>query len=532
VGDTSFASRIAYLTLQNVKLGSDYGQQNSGSSAPKLLTDSTSVPGTSVVLGLWHLAFDPERNLSPTEDSRLGRVLMTLSKKSRSWRRMVLQLGLGASLSLSGQTVWAEGPGSMRYTATVLAIQQAEPAVVNIEGNKPAAPSSGNEGQLVNGMGAGVIIDSRGYILTNQHVVQDVAKIEVTLHDGTQLIGQLIDRDADTDLALIKVETKRRLPVIRCGTSSDLMRGEPVIAIGNPYGYHHSVTEGIISALHRDIPVNGVQEYPDLIQTDASINPGNSGGPLLNSDGQMIGINAAVRIGAQGIGFAIPVDRAIDIAGRMVGTHRRSKLENALEVETVYADGDSQLKIVSASGNKDVARGDIVTKMNGLAVKNRLDYELALVDVSPSSEVELEFLHGGVASKTKLLSKNSPTVRTQLVSSSTSKVTAVSSADAAFNLIGLRLEIADAQKVRAVDSNYKGGLRVTAVRPNSPAFNAQIKPGDVLVGLLDWQTPNWDDLAYIFNSPELKDSNSAKFHIMRGRELFWGNFDLVAHRTK
>ncbi len=484
------------------------------------------------MFGLWHAAFDPERGMFPTEDSRLGRVLMTLSKKSRSWRLMVLNLGLGASLSLSGQSAWAEGPTSTRYTATVLAIQQAEPAVVNIEGNKPAAPSGGNEGQLVNGMGAGVIVDSRGYILTNQHVVQDVSKIEVTLHDGTQLIGRLIDRDADTDLALIKVDTKRKLPVIRCGTSSDLMRGEHVIAIGNPYGYHHSVTEGIISALHRDIPVNGVQEYPDLIQTDASINPGNSGGPLLNSDGEMIGINAAVRIGAQGIGFAIPVDRAIDIAARMVASHRRNRLDSSIEVETVYANGESRLKIVSASGNKDLGRGDIVTKMNGQVIKNRLDYELAMVDVAPNSEVELEFLKDGVASTTRLSSRSAQGPRNQLVSSSSSKVTAATSADAAYNLIGVRLEVADASKVRAVDASYKGGLKVISVRPNSPAFHAQIKPGDVLVGLLDWQTPNWDDLAYIFNSSELKESASPKFHIMRGRELFWGNFDIATRRGR
>jgi serine protease Do len=490
------------------------------------------------VLGLWHVAFDPERDVSPTEDSRLGRVWMTLSKKSRSWRQLVLNLGLGTSLSLSGQSVWAEGPTSNRYTATVLAIQQAEPAVVNIEGNKPAAPSGGNEGQLVNGMGAGVIIDSRGYILTNQHVVQDVSKIEVTLHDGTQLVGHLIDRDAATDLALIKVDLpKRKLPVIRCGTSSDLMRGEHVIAIGNPYGYHHSVTEGIISALHRDIPVNGVQEYPDLIQTDASINPGNSGGPLLNSDGEMIGINAAVRIGAQGIGFAIPVDRAIDIAARMVANYRRNRLNGSLldgsiEVETTCSKGESHLKIVSASGNKDLGRGDIVTKINGQAVKNRLDYELAMVDVKPNSEIVFEYSKDGVASTTKLASRNSSGTRTQLVSSAGSKVTAATSGDTAYNLIGLRLEVADASKVRAIDESYKGGLRVISVKPHSPAYNAQIKAGDVLVGLLDWQTPNWDDLAYVLNSNELKESTAPKFHIMRGRELFWGNFEIGIRRTR
>ena len=99
-------------------------------------------------------------------------------------------------------------------------------------------------------------------------------------------------------------------------------------------------------------------------------------------------------------------------------------------------------------------------------------------------------------------------------------------------MIGLRLEVADGAKVRSVDANYKGGLRVTAVRPNSPAYNAQIKPGDILVGLVDWQTPNWDDLAYILNSAELKDNTSPKFHVMRGRELFWGNLELTPRRAR
>ncbi len=457
---------------------------------------------------------------------------MKLSIKKLTWRQRVLRLGLGASLTLCGQATWAESPTSLRVTPTVLAIKQAEPAVVNIEGNKPSS-TAGNEGQQVNGMGAGVIIDSRGYILTNQHVVQDVSRIEVTLHDGTQLIGQLIDRDPDTDLALIKVEPKQPLPTIRCGTSSDLLRGEPVIAIGNPFGYHHTVTEGIISALHRDIPVNGIQEYPDLIQTDASINPGNSGGPLLNAEGLMIGINAAVRIGAQGIGFAIPVDRATDIAARMIAEHRRYAPEKLISVETVYESGNVKTRVISSSGHEDLGRGDVIKSINGKTIQNRLDYELALVDLAPGREVKVVFQRGDEEASTQLRCASSPAgtgtsgTATQLVSSSVGKVTAASSAEAAYRLLGLRLEPADPAKVRAADPNYKGGLKVVSVRPSSPAFYAQLKPGDTLVGLLDWQTPDWSDLAYVFNSSELKSSKSPKFHIMRGRELFWGNFEIA-----
>ncbi|MCA9158984.1 MAG: trypsin-like peptidase domain-containing protein, partial [Planctomycetales bacterium] len=270
--------------------------------------------------------------------------------KSTQLGPLALTSLLGLSLCFPSAFVLADETSSVRRTNTVRAIQTAEPAVVNIEGNKPSNPAMADS-QQVNGMGAGVIIDARGYILTNQHVVQDVGRIEITLHDGTRHIGRLIARDADTDLALVKINSKTPLPVIRCGTSSDLMRGERVIAIGNPFGYHNTVTEGIVSALHRDIPVNGTQNYPDLIQTDASINPGNSGGPLLNADGEMIGINAAVRIGAQGIGFAIPVDKATEIAADMIAQHRRGSFESSVSVSTKYSEGAAYVEVVRASGS-------------------------------------------------------------------------------------------------------------------------------------------------------------------------------------
>ncbi len=163
-------------------------------------------------------------------------------------------------------------------------------------------------------MGTGTVIDERGYILTNYHVVADVRRIEVTLDDGRRLHGRA-DRLRRRDRPGGHQDSRRKpLPVIRLGTSADLMDGESVIALGNAFGYEQTVTRGIISALGRDVQVSDTQSYDDLIQTDASINPGNSGGPLLNIDGEMIGVNVAVRAGAQGIGFAIPIDDALNVA--------------------------------------------------------------------------------------------------------------------------------------------------------------------------------------------------------------------------
>lgn len=447
---------------------------------------------------------------------------MTQTLSLGTLRRSLAVFSLGLSMCLGNATVQADENTSLRHTTTVRAIKAAEPAVVNIEGNKPANPSSADS-QQVNGMGAGVIIDPRGYILTNQHVVQDVGRIEVTLHDGTRHVGQLIARDPDTDLALVKIPAKSSLPVIRCGTSSDLMRGERVIAIGNPFGYHHTVTEGIVSALHRDIPVNGTQNYPDLIQTDASINPGNSGGPLLNADGDMIGINAAVRIGAQGIGFAIPVDKAIEIAADMIAKHRKGGFELPLSVSTRYDQGTSRVEIVRASGT-ELQRGDVIRSIANRPIRTRLDYEFALLGQRAEARLDMDVERAGERFTSTLA------VDVPAPSSSNSRVQLASTAsiqDQAYRALGLKLEVADAAAVKRNDPSYKGGLRVAAVRKNSAADMAQIQTGDILVGLLEWQTPNWDDLAWILKSEEFSTVESPKFHIMRGREVFWGTMELT-----
>ena len=188
----------------------------------------------------------------------------------------------------------------LRETPVVKAVQRARGAIVNIRGEKTVAASASQAagsdgGRRVNGMGTGVLIDPRGYILTDYHVVNGVREVHVTRADGQRHTARLLAHDKEADLAILKIDCPTPLPVIPIGTSSDLMAGETVIAVGNAYGYEHTVTRGIISALHRSVQVSEAQYYDDLIQTDASINPGNSGGPLLNIDGEMIGINVAVR---------------------------------------------------------------------------------------------------------------------------------------------------------------------------------------------------------------------------------------------
>ncbi len=441
-------------------------------------------------------------------------------------------VSIAASCLIAPRSALAQPPDSPRITRTVLAIKAAESAVVNIEGNKPSSSSNGNgiaEPHQVNGMGSGVIIDPAGYILTNQHVVQDVSRIEVTLHDGSKYIGKIIDHDPSSDLALIKIQARGPLKKIEFGSSSDLICGEPVIAIGNPFGYHHTVTEGIISSLHRNIPVNGAQEYRDLIQTDASINPGNSGGPLLNAEGKMIGINAAVRMGAQGIGFAIPVDSALEIAADLLANYRLGSADNIVEVKTLLRDNGTAVQVVAIHSptkllSGELLVGDMLTAVGSTQVRNRLEYELALANSNSPESAELHYSRNGAIGH---VTANFRPVAKLITMASTRTAARTSEVEEKiWRQLGLRLQTTDPQKVVEVDANYKGGLRVWEVRENSPAHLALIRSGDILVGLVNWQTPDWEDLEWIMDSNEIRTQSKTRFYIIRAGGLFQGTLDI------
>jgi putative serine protease PepD len=175
------------------------------------------------------------------------------------------------------------------------------------------------------GQGSGFIIDKKGYILTNNHVVEKAQKIIVTLSDGTKIPASLVGRDPTSDLAVIQIPSGKVNMAVPLGDSDRIHVGQKAIAIGNPFGLSHTLTTGIVSAMNRSIRTDEGSQIDDLIQTDAAINPGNSGGPLLNSNGEVIGINTAIFSlsgGYQGIGFAIPINRAKEVATQLVTTGR------------------------------------------------------------------------------------------------------------------------------------------------------------------------------------------------------------------
>ena len=401
-----------------------------------------------------------------------------------------------------------------RRTAIVVAVASQRDSVVNIHGQKLVGSAEGEGGELrrVNGMGTGVVLDSRGYIVTNYHVVEGVKRIEVTLASGRTVAATLISHDPRTDLAVVKLDVDQPLPVARIGTSSDLMIGETVLALGNAYGYEHTVTRGIISALHRNVEVSRTQRYDDLIQTDASINPGNSGGPLLNIDGEVIGINVAVRAGAQGIGFAIPIDKVLDVVSQLLSVERIAHTWHGL---VVRGDG-RQGAVVEAVHRRSpadcvgVKAGDRIKRIGDVAITHQLDVERALLGRKPGERVSLTVVRAGGEEQVELS-----------VAAMTREPASI--ADRSWREVGLRLEPLPAATVQRLQSRYRGGLLVAEVRPDGPAAEQGIRKGDILVGLHVWETIAMDNLSYILQKAEEEHLNPIKFYVLRGRETRFGH---------
>jgi serine protease Do len=428
----------------------------------------------------------------------------------------------------------AREPSARRMTDVVIAVRAARPAVVNIQGQKtvPAAVQAAGTTEVphqVNGMGTGVIIDERGYILTNYHVVADVHHIVVTLDDHRQFTAELIARDATADLAIVKIPTTEQLPVISIGTSADLMEGEPVIAIGNAFGYEHTVTRGIVSALGRDVQVSDTQTYDNLIQTDASINPGNSGGPLLNVDGQMIGLNVAVRAGAQGIGFAIPVDHAMEVAARIMSVEQLQNKWHGLVTQAGDQPG-SPLIVEDVEGSSPAATaglkpGDAIRTVGHVAVTRPLDLERALLDCAAGEEVPVEVVRNGQTLTLDLALVNrliGPIAAHDGLAADSGKI---------WDLLGLELSEEPKATFTKRSTRYRGGMRVLDVRPDGPAAQQGIEPGDILVGMHRWETASPQDIDYIVTRPNLAQMGPLKFYVLRGKTTLYGHLDVATTTT-
>ena len=453
---------------------------------------------------------------------------------------LIIQLALLQLVYSFGSTqIFADNNGEDdRRTSIVNAVEECQPSVVNIRGRKTVKADSNSSSQAkkqVNGMGTGIVIDSRGYLLTNYHVVQGVRTIEVTTSDRLKTTAELLAHDPETDLAILKINTRDPLPPIKIGTSSDLLLAEQVIAIGNAYGYEHTVTTGIVSSLSRTVQVNDEQIYRNLIQTDAAINPGNSGGPLLNVRGELIGINVAVRIGAQGIAFAIPANDAIDVAADLMSEILPAENFHGLTFETEYVDHSPKLKIISVAAASPAAiegikPGAYVSKVNGRNVRTRLDFQTAMLNNSSKRKFKIEFDDESIVDLA--FSKATTPVRDAAVKmamgDSTLPKKANSAALLAWNPLGMKLVPASKAELKDRHPKYKRGLRVVDVRQGSPAEDEGIMPGDVLVAMHGWKTESLENLAYILQRPDVMKRQKFLFYILRDKEPFWGQMRVAS----
>lgn len=252
-------------------------------------------------------------------------------------------------------------------------------------------------------MGSGVVIDDRGYVLTNYHVVQNADRIVLDCVDGRSLTAEVVGSAPDHDLAVLRVTAKEKVQHVPIGTSRDLMIGETVIAIGNPFGLSHTVTTGVVSALHRSISADA-RRYTDFIQTDASINPGNSGGPLLNIDGELIGINTAIYGNGQGIGFAIPIDKARRIVDDLLQHGEVRRPYFGFSTQTLTPELASSFGLKDASGAiiaqvtadgpaaGKLREGDVVTNVDGARIADEEALRAMLGDFTVGSTVTLKVL--------------------------------------------------------------------------------------------------------------------------------------------
>jgi S1-C subfamily serine protease len=287
--------------------------------------------------------------------------------------------------------------------AVIDVVDRVGPAVVRID-------VKAKDGRPGGGTGSGVIVAPDGLVLTNSHVVGGVAQVTVATVDGRSLTARVVGDDPDTDLALVRIDAPVTLPAAPLGNSKLLKRGQLVIAIGNPLGFESTVTTGVVSALGRSLRARSGRLIDDVIQTDAALNPGNSGGPLVSSRGEVVGINTAVILGAQGICFAVAANTANFVLGELVrhGRVRRAfigiaaqqiaiprRLRHAAELSQESAVLAASVEAGSPAANAGVKSRDIILSLDGTAITGGDDLIRVLAGDKIGRTVEIEILRGG-----------------------------------------------------------------------------------------------------------------------------------------
>ncbi|HXH09705.1 MAG TPA: DegQ family serine endoprotease [Alphaproteobacteria bacterium] len=328
-------------------------------------------------------------------------------------------------------------------------------------------------------LGSGFIITKDGYIVTNNHVVENATDIKISLTDKDEYDAKVVGRDPKTDVALIKIDAKKELPVVALGDSDKLRVGEWVMAIGNPFGLGHTVTAGIVSAKGRII---GAGPYDDFIQTDASINPGNSGGPLFNMNGQVVGINTAIVATGQGIGFAIPINMAKDLLGQLREKGRVVRGWLGVQVQRVTPELAKSFGLDRERGalvadvmpdtpaaRAGIERGDIIVEFNGRKIEEMTDLPRVVANTPPGTEVPV-----------KLLRKGQERV-VQVTIAEMQEERMAAAGGTLEESLGMTVQELTPEIARSLGVSETKGVVVTNVEDDSPADEAGVRRGDVIL---------------------------------------------------
>jgi serine protease Do len=365
--------------------------------------------------------------------------------------------------------------------------ERVNPSVVNITCTERGEVSENEENtteeDLENqyGFGSGVIIDSIGFILTSNHVVESAGKIEVKLSNNQKFVAKLVGQDKETDLALIKVDSNGPLPTAPLGNSERLRPGEWVMAIGNPFVYDHTVTVGVISALNRNL---GTNIFDNFIQTDAAINFGNSGGPLLNVQGEVIGINTLISSQGTGIGFAIPINTAKDILpqlkekGRvvrgflgLVPQEITSELQKSLGLQDTGGVIISSIQRGTPADRAGLKRYDVIVELNGQKVSSEDQFRRIVAEAKPGTKIRMKVIRDK-----KVFEVESEITERSDTGAPPSPPKAIE------DKIGLKVtDLSQDLRNRLRLPEDVNGLLVLSVKPGTDADTAGLQKGDLIV---------------------------------------------------
>jgi len=358
------------------------------------------------------------------------------------------------------------------------------------------------------GLGSGFIISEDGYIVTNNHVIEKAADIEVILESGDKYKAEIVGKDSKTDIALLKIKVDKDLPAIEFGRSDVLEIGDWVVAIGSPFGLGHTVTAGIVSAKGRSL---GLGSYDDFIQTDAAINPGNSGGPLFNLKGEVVGVNTAIIAGGHGIGFAIPTSMAVPIIDQLRKSGKVVRGWLGVLVQRITPEIAESMELedktgalvadISANGPAEKAgirRGDVILEFDGEKINEMSELPKKVAMTPPGTKSELVLIRDGKQKRVKVELGELP--------EKIAKNSKINSKKDIENNLGLVVQEITPQIQNRLGLQDPEGVIITNVLRGSPSWNAGLRKGDIILELNRKEIKDLKDYKKIINKVRKKQT--------------------------